>query len=96
MSDPSSSVHAQTGVTIEQLVELVERARNGERKLSVQLFGVFLQMRTRPGVPAPEQALADVLVRILIKEPNPDLSGLPEEWAVPIRELLERLSSVSE
>lgn len=72
-------------------MELVERARNGERKLSAQLFGVFLQMRNRPGVPAPEQALADVLVRILIKEPDPDLSGLPEEWAIPIRELLERL-----
>lgn len=80
-----------SGVTIEQLVELVERARNGERKLSAQLFGVFMQMRTRPGVPPAEQALADVLVRILIKEPSPDLSGLPEDWAAPLRELLARL-----
>ena len=93
-TNPSTSQSAP-GVTIEQLVELVERARNGERKLSAQLFGVFLQMRTRPGVPASERALADVLVRILIKEPSPDLSGLPEEWAVPIRELLERLKTTT-
>lgn len=82
----------QEGVTIEKLVGLVEQARNGDRKLSAQLFGVFLQMRTRPGVPAPEQALADVLVRILIKEPSPDMSGLPVEWAEPIQELLQRLN----
>ena len=74
---------------------MVERARNGDRKLSAQLFGVFLQMRTRPGVPAPEQALADVLARILIKERNPDLSGLPEDWADPVQELLGRLNPES-
>lgn len=86
------STQTRTPLTLTQLLELVERACRGDKTLSQQLFGVFMQMRLRPNTPPNEQALANLLIRVLIGEREPGLDGLDEEDIQPVKALLERLS----
>jgi hypothetical protein len=96
-SGPSSTVHGQAqpqqqqGVTLPQLLELVERAAGGDQQLGGQLFNAFQQM-ARSG-DAFQSALGNVLLRVLVGDKNPDLSQLPDEVASAVRGLLGRLKN---
>ena len=81
------------GVTLPQLLELVERAAGGDRELGGQLFGAFQQMRADPNAPPELQALADALLRVLIGDMQPDLDALPPELASYVRGMLGRLKA---
>jgi tetratricopeptide (TPR) repeat protein len=81
----------QQGVTLPQLLELVERAAGGDKELGGQLFTAFQQMARAddPGM----SALGNVLLRVLIGERSPDLSGLPDEVASMVRGMLGRIKN---
>jgi hypothetical protein len=87
-----ASTPPRTPITLPQLLELVERACRGDKILSQQLFGVFMQMRLRPNTPPNEAALANLLIRVLIGERQPGLDGLDEEDIQPVKDLLDRLT----
>ena len=78
-------------VTLPQLLELVEKACQGDKTLSQQLFAAFMQMRLRPTTPPNERALADVLIRILIGEREPSLAELDADDVQPVQDVLARL-----
>ena len=80
-------------VTLLQLLDLVERACQGDQTLSQQLFAVFMQMHLRPNTPPNERALADTLIRVLIGEREPSLVGLDAEDVQPVQDLLKRLAT---
>ncbi|MBI5296909.1 MAG: tetratricopeptide repeat protein [Chloroflexi bacterium] len=93
---PSSTVHGQAqqqeqGVTLPQLLELVERAARGDQQLGGQLFNAFQGM-ARADDPA-MRALGNVLLRVLVGDHNPDLSALPDEVASLLRGMLGRLKN---
>lgn len=79
------------GVTLPQLLELVERAAGGNQQLGGQLFNAFQQM-ARDENPA-MSALGNVLLRVLVGDKNPNLDGLPDEVASAVRGLLGRLKN---
>lgn len=81
----------QQGVTLPQLIELVERAEGGDKELGGQLFTAFQQMARAddPGM----SALGNVLLRIVIGERSPDLSGLPNDVASMVRGMLGRMKN---
>jgi len=79
------------GIPLGQLLALTERAVNGDRRLLVQLFRELQKLATNPAAPSEEQALAEVLGRVLIGERSPDLSGLHPEAAQELGIWLERL-----
>ena len=81
----------QQGVTLPQLLELVERAAKGDKELGGQLFTAFQQM-SRVDDPT-SRALGNVLLRVLVGEREPDLSKLPDEVASAVRGLLGRLKN---
>ena len=80
-------------LTLPQLLELVERAAGGDRQLGGQLFGAFQQMRADPNAPPDQQALAEVLLRVLIGDLQPNLDALPPELASYVRGMLGRLKA---
>lgn len=91
---PPSTVNGQPqqqqqGVTLPQLLELVERAAGGDKELGGQLFTAFQQMAR--GDDQFQSALGNVLLRVLVGEREPDLSGLPDEVASAVRGMLGRL-----
>jgi len=81
----------QQGVTLPQLLELVERAAGGDKELGGQLFTAFQQMG-RSGDEL-NSKLGNVLLRVLVGEREPNLDGLPDEIASAIRGLLGRLKN---
>lgn len=103
-SRPPSAVHGQgqrpspqpspkqgEGVTLPQLLELVERAARGDQQLGGQLFNAFQQM-ARTGDDF-NRALGSALLRVLVGDHNPDLSALPDEVASLLRGMLGRLKN---
>ena len=88
---PPSKKQLGEPVSLPKLLELVEQAARGDQQVSQQLFSAFMQMRLRPNTPPNERALADILIRVLIGERNPDLSGLDPEDVNPVSRLLTRL-----
>ncbi len=84
-----SQQSAQEGLTLPQLLELVERAAGGDKELGGQLFSAFQEM-ARSDDPA-RSALGNTLLRVLIGDTNPDLSALPAEVASAVRGMLGRL-----
>jgi hypothetical protein len=81
----------EQGVTLPQLLELVERAAGGDQQLGGQLFGAFQQM-AKADDPA-MSALGNVLLRVLVGDKNPNFEGLPDEVASAVRGLLGRLKN---
>jgi len=81
----------EQGVTLPQLLELVERAATGDKELGGQLFTAFQQM-ARDDIPA-MSVMGNVLLRVLVGERNPNLDGLPDEVASAIRGMLGRLKN---
>ena len=81
----------QQGVTLPQLLELVERAAGGDKELGGQLFTAFQQMARADD--ALQSALGNVLLRVLIGENNPNLDGLPDEIASAVRGMLGRIKN---
>jgi tetratricopeptide (TPR) repeat protein len=80
------------GLTLPQLLDLVERAAGGDRQLGEQLFAAFQQMAQSGD--STLSALGGVLLRVLLGERNPpNLDSLPEEVASAIRGLLGRLKN---
>ncbi|MEW6031068.1 MAG: tetratricopeptide repeat protein [Chloroflexota bacterium] len=77
------------GITLPQLLELVERAAGGDKALGGQLFTAFQQM-SRAEDPS-TSALGKALGLIVLGEKNPDLSSLPDELASAVRGMLGRL-----
>ncbi len=94
-SQPSTANHQpqqqEQGVTLPQLIQLVERAAGGDKELGGQLFTAFQQMG-RDENPA-MSALGKVLLSVLVGERNPDLSQFPDEVASMIRGMLGRLKN---
>jgi tetratricopeptide (TPR) repeat protein len=100
--EASSSPAQEQGISLGDLLELVERAasastepgRSGEQELGQQLFGTFQQLSADPNAPAELRELAKVLVLVLIGERDPDLDALEAqspELASAVRGLLGRL-----
>ena len=79
------------GLTLPQLLDLVERAARGDRELGGQLFEAMRRLAGDPGQPPQMRALGKVLVSILVGERDPNLDGLPPELASAVRGLLARL-----
>jgi hypothetical protein len=79
------------GVSLETLLEYVERAVRGDRRLLVQLFRTFQQLAGLPDAPPEERALGATLSLVLMGEREPDLSALPCDMAGEVRGLLVRL-----
>jgi hypothetical protein len=88
---PARGEGEEQGVTLPQLLELVERAAGGDQQLGGQLFNVFQQM-ARSG-DAFQSALGNVLLRVLIGDKNPNLDGLPDEVASTVRGMLGRVKN---
>ncbi|MFZ5910331.1 MAG: tetratricopeptide repeat protein, partial [Chloroflexota bacterium] len=83
----------QQGITIPQLLELVERAAGGDHELGGKLFPMLQQMARDPNAPQEIQAFANVLVRVMAGVRDPDLSSLPDELASAVRGMLGRLKN---
>ncbi len=81
----------ESGVTLPQLLDLIERAAGGDQQLGGQLFGAFQQMSRAED--ATMSALGNVLLRVLVGEREPDLSKLPDELASAVRGLVGRLKN---
>jgi hypothetical protein len=79
------------GITLPQLLGLVEQAAGGNRELGQQLFNTFQQMGRDPNAPPELKALAGVLLHIVIGDRDPALDGLPPDLASAVRGLLGRL-----
>ena len=90
---PPAQGQEPEGITLEQLFDAVAAARAGNQELGGQLFGLFQQMAADPNQPDEVKALAKVLLRILIRDDNPDLSALPDELAQAVRALVARLNT---
>lgn len=88
---PAPSGQEPQGMSLEQLLGLVEQAAGGNRQLGEQLFGLFQQLRGDVNQPQEIRALGDVLLKVLLGDRNPDVSPLPEELASMVRGLLGRL-----
>jgi len=83
----------QQGVTLPQLLELVERAAGGDQKTGSQLFPAMQKMASDPNAPREMQLLGKALAAIIIGDKNPNLDGLPDELASAVRGLLGRLKN---
>jgi hypothetical protein len=86
---PSQAGGDQQGLSLPQLLDLVERAAGGDHELGGKLFPMLQQLSR-----ADEKEismLGNVLLRVLVGERNPDLSALPDESTSAIRGLLGRL-----
>jgi tetratricopeptide (TPR) repeat protein len=90
-STTAGKSETEGGLTIPQLLDLVEQAAGGNQALGGQLFNAFQGMAGDPNAPPEIKALADVLLHVLIGERSPDLSRLPAELASAVRGLLGRL-----
>lgn len=88
---------AEPEVTLEQLLEFVERAVRGDRNLLVGLFRTLQQLANHPTAPPEERALGEILSQVLMGESNPDLSGLSpgmrEEVAASLARIRDERSS---
>ena len=84
----------QQGLTLPQLLELVERAvADGDQKTGSQLFPAMQKMASDPTAPREMQLLGKALAAIIIGDKNPSLDGLPDEVASAVRGLLGRLKN---
>ena len=79
------------GLTLPQLLDLVERAARGNRELGGQLFEAMRGLANDPAAPPEMRALGRVLVSILVGEREPSLDALPPELASAVRGMLARL-----
>lgn len=79
------------GAPLDQILSLVERAVQGDRRLLVQLHRVFQRLACLQEAPAEERRLGEILARLLIGDRQPDLTGLPKDMAEEIRALLRRI-----
>lgn len=81
------------GVTLPQLLELVERAAGGDRETGSKMFPAMQKMASDPNAPREMQLLGKALAAIIIGDKNPNLDGLPDELASAVRGLLGRLKN---
>lgn len=88
-----SQPQQEQGVTLPQLLELVERAAKGDKEIAQKLSQDFQQASSNFVVPSEQRHLARVLNYILLGNINPDLSELPDEVASAVRGLLGRLKN---
>jgi hypothetical protein len=86
------SDNPQEGVSIEQLLEYVGRALDGDRRLSDRLFWQFQRLAALPSAPPEERALGVALGRILLGDRQPDLSRLDPEAAAEVAAFLARIN----
>jgi hypothetical protein len=81
----------EDGLTLDELLGLVEKAACGDQRLGKQLFPLLEQLERdvtlQPGV----RALAKALVSILAGERTPDLSDLSDGGAYAVRSMVKRL-----
>jgi tetratricopeptide (TPR) repeat protein len=81
----------EAGLTLPQLLDLVERAARGDQQLGSQLFDAMRGLASDPGQPAELRALGKALTLVLIGDHDPNLDRLPPELASAVRGLLGRL-----
>ena len=92
---------SEGGVTLPQLLELVERAagartepgRSGDKELGGQLAPSIEKMATDTSLPAEFRAFGRALRDILYGSKSPNLDGVPDELASAIRGMLGRLKN---
>lgn len=82
---------SQQGITLEQLLVYVEQAVQSDRRLLVQLFREMQQLAHHPSAPPEEQAVGEVLSRVLMGDRSPDLSHLPPDMAGEVQQMLDRI-----
>jgi tetratricopeptide (TPR) repeat protein len=92
-ADLGEGEQAHEGITLPQLLELVERAAGRERELGTQLAPAVEQMAKDFNAPPEIRAFGIALRDILYGGRNPDLSQLPDELASAVRGLLGRLKN---
>jgi len=89
-SEAAEKEAEEAGLTLPQLIDLIEQALRGDAQLGERLHTAMQEMATQgddPGV----RALGAVLRKVLEGEREPDLSELPAEMASAVRGLLGRL-----
>lgn len=93
-AQPAASGQQQTGITLDQLVQLVGAAcqPGAPAGLAEQMHALTRQLATNGQMPPEAQALGRILNAILSGERNPDLSALPEQLAQPVQALLAALA----
>ncbi|HRQ23300.1 MAG TPA: tetratricopeptide repeat protein [Anaerolineales bacterium] len=84
---------SEGGVTLPQLLELVERAAGGDKELGGQLAPSIEKMATDTSLPAEFRAFGRALRDILYGSKSPNLDGVPDELASAIRGMLGRLKN---
>lgn len=82
----------EQGITLGQLLGLVEQAAYGDLSLGTQLVRLLEEMRANASSPPEMQRLVGVLRAILHGERKPDLSELPAEFSSAISQILKRLN----
>ena len=88
---PSHEDSSDEGLTLDQLLDLVVQARQGDRQLGAQLYKDMQALAADASQPAELRALAGALVRILVGDNHPDLTGLSSEDRAAVLALLARL-----
>lgn len=77
--------------TLDQLLDLVVQARQGNSQLGQQLTTAMQALAADAGQPAEQRTLASALVRILVGDKQPDLSGLTPKNRDAVSAMLARL-----
>lgn len=93
-AQPKASGQQQTGITLDQLVQLVGAAcmPGASAGLAEQMHALTRQLATDSQMPPEVQAFGRILNAILSGERNPDLTALPQQLAQPVQALLAVLA----
>jgi len=87
----AESEDSPDGLSLDQLLSMVELAAQGNSELKDQLMPAMDQLAQSEDAPVELQALAGVLGDILKGDFNPNLDQLPEELAALVRGMISRL-----
>ena len=82
----------EEGLTLEELLGLVENAAKGEQRLGAQLFSLTQQMSRDTSIDADLRTLAQVLSLVLAGDHHPDLSKLTPELVGPVSQMLQNIN----
>lgn len=86
----------EAGLSLKELLDLVETAVNGDQSLGSQLFILMQQMEDDQDLDPYVRALAKVLLLVLAGDYSPDLSELSSGLAGPVSQMLQKLHDKTE
>ena len=87
----AESEDSPEGLSLDQLLSMVELAAQGNSELRDQLMPAMEQLAQAEDAPPEVRALGGVLGSILKGDFNPKLDEMPEELATPVRGMISRL-----